>query len=130
MHDLHLASRQHGTSDRMKYDDYDCTKLDGRLRSICEGTSGLPDTGEGHTREAYVKMWKAYPETATTMGVGGPAQCWRWLGLGNVLAFWIRVATLGLLKPWPGCHCESRRATLNRWGLWLPRCWPGRRKAP
>lgn len=40
--------------------DFDCLKLPpGRLRSICEGTSGLPETGPGNTREGYIKLWKA-----------------------------------------------------------------------
>jgi len=32
----------------------DCTKLVGRMRSICEGTSGLPE----ETRQAYLAIWE------------------------------------------------------------------------
>ncbi len=41
--------------------DFDCSKLEGRARSICEGTSGLPETGPGNTREGYIALWTNSP---------------------------------------------------------------------
>lgn len=41
--------------------DFDCSKLSGRMKSICDGTSGLPEFGPGNTREAYLKLWANEP---------------------------------------------------------------------
>ncbi len=43
--------------------DFDCTQLPegSRSRSICEGTSGLPETGPGNTREGYIALWTNSP---------------------------------------------------------------------
>jgi hypothetical protein len=41
----------------------DCSQfpINSRLRSICEGTSGLPETGPGNTRESYLRFWSNQP---------------------------------------------------------------------
>ena len=51
------------------------------------------------------------------------------IGLGDVVAWAIRVTTLGRVKPWPGCGCQARKAWLNKIQLW-PIRWPWRRHAP
>lgn len=40
--------------------DFDCSKFVGRLRSICEGTSGLPKEME----ESYRRLWANMPPAA------------------------------------------------------------------
>jgi hypothetical protein len=41
--------------------DYSQFPINSRLRSICEGTSGLPETGPGNTRESYLRFWSNQP---------------------------------------------------------------------
>lgn len=36
--------------------------------------------------------------------------------LGDFIGRLISIATFGLVKPWPGCGCDKRRAWLNRFG--------------
>jgi hypothetical protein len=44
--------------------EFDCTQFPegSRQRAICEGTSGLPETGPGNTREAYIALWSKQPQ--------------------------------------------------------------------
>ncbi len=40
----------------------DCEKLTGRMKAICDGTSGLPP----ETEEAYRKLWEGQPAPTKT----------------------------------------------------------------
>lgn len=79
---------------------FDCTKLPGRLRAICEGRSGLPSEVEEQYRQAWAKEWPLDPPR---------------FRLGDWLAWLIRVVTFGRMNETPGCGCQGRRERLNRW---------------
>ena len=45
--------------------EFDCNKLVGWQRTVCEGTSGLPETGPGRSRENYLRLWANQPPIET-----------------------------------------------------------------
>ena len=75
----------------------DCKQFPPRLRSICEGTSGLPP----EKVEKYRLYWAGHPVPQP------PSR-----GLGDTVAWAIGKVTFGLVKPC--CACGRRRAWLNR----------------
>ncbi|MSR60011.1 MAG: hypothetical protein EXS05_20620 [Planctomycetaceae bacterium] len=80
---------------------------------VCARHGGCSKTEPYHklckTRANYFQLWESgrgpclYDETTRP----------RVIGLGDAVAFAIRVVTFGLVKPWPGCGCQSRKAKLN-----------------
>lgn len=84
----------------------DCEKYLGRMRQICEGTSGHSP----EERAAYLQLWENAPTRPPKMR------------LGDFVAKAIKVATFGLVKPTPNCGCAKRKEALNDW--W-DRIWDG-----
>jgi hypothetical protein len=80
----------------------DCAKLHGRMRAICEGTSGLAPEVE----EQYRRLWA---------GNIPPDPPPRRIRLGDWLASFIHAITFGRIIPCVACN--SRRARLNQWGF-------------
>lgn len=62
--------------------DLDCTKLNGRMRSICEGTSGLP----AETEAEYRKLWASQDVGATYIQTPGFVQKF-WNLTSSIVAF-------------------------------------------
>lgn len=114
-----------------------CDKPNDTTPCACEGPGYCPRIGctlnafgfeTCRSNLAYHELWTR--ETAPCMEGAGAVQAPASfsLGLGDVVAFLIRVVSLGYLKPWPGCECETRKAWLNKVRLWPIRL-PERLKA-
>lgn len=56
------------------------------MRAICDGTSGLPETGPGNTRESYLKLWAAQERGEDPAQVPGFATM-AWNLASSLLAF-------------------------------------------
>lgn len=77
----------------------DCGRLKGRLRSICDGTSGLSED----LRQRYIDKWRKEGRLKPR-------------GLGDVIhSALTRMRVVRLAKRlFRNCGCERRRALLNR----------------
>lgn len=72
-----------------------CEKYHGRMREICEGTSGHSP----EDRAEYLYAWEASNR----------------FRLGDFVARMINAVTFGKLKATASCGCDRRRKKLNAW---------------
>lgn len=72
-----------------------CRKYHGRMREICEGTSGH----SAEDRAEYLRLWERSDRFA----------------LGDWVAKIIKAVSFGTLKGTAGCGCDKRRKWLNVW---------------
>lgn len=63
------------------------------------------------TRPDYFRLWESGggPCTNRKASVAPPR-----IGLGDVIAWMIRIATFGRIKPTPWCGCEAKKTWLNK----------------
>lgn len=101
----------------------DCVCTPTSFPFVCQRHGGCLKTQHFHglcrSRADYFDLW----ERAEGPCLNQPPPGRRPIGLGDAVAWLIRIATFGRVKPWPGCGCAKRKAWLNRVRLW-PIPWP------
>lgn len=73
------------------------------------------------SRPDYFELWERGQGPCINPAKGTPSRRSGVVGLGDVVATLLHFASLGLLRKFPGCGCDRRKAWLNRfivWGWW------------